>query len=230
LLTDAPVELDALIITITDLEVHKVGEGEEEGGWINLIDEEIDPFNLLEYQDGKTLNLADVEIDPGTYNKIRMYVSDAKAVYSGETEEIPLRVPPGKIDVITEFELFEGGSKVVLIDMEPDWVAISKSENLRPVLKATILEAKAPEAEFTYTPTNPTTENEITFDASLSEDVDGTIESYSWNLGDLSEPQTGVEIIYTFGSAGDYIVTLTVTDNDGLTDAISKTITVVNPP
>ena len=40
LLTDAPVELDALMITITDLEVHKVGEGEEEGGWINLIDEE----------------------------------------------------------------------------------------------------------------------------------------------------------------------------------------------
>ena len=139
-------ELDKLMITITDLEVHQVGEGEDEGGWINLIDYKIGPFDLLEYQDGKTLNFASVEIDPGTYNKIRMYVSKAEAYYTEEytiesgREDGEVNVPPGKIEVITNFELETGGTRIVIIDMEPDWIAISKSNNLRPTLKASVVE------------------------------------------------------------------------------------------
>lgn len=145
LLTDAPVDLDELLITITDLEVHQVGEGEAEGEWINIIQDANIEFNLLEYQNGDTLFLGSVEIAIGKYNKIRMNVSEAEAFFTEEAinagyENGPLKVPPGKIDVITEFELVEDGSKVVLIDMEPDWVAISKSGNLRPTLKASISE------------------------------------------------------------------------------------------
>jgi len=140
LLTDAPVDLDELMITITDLEVHQVGEGEAEGEWISLIQDANIEFNLLEYQNGKKLELASQDIDIGSYNKIRMFVSKAFAVYKETDSQVPLNVPPGKIDVITEFELVEDGSKVVLIDMEPDWVAISKSGNLRPTLKASISE------------------------------------------------------------------------------------------
>jgi hypothetical protein len=142
LLMDSPVELEKLLITITDLEVHQVGQEEAEGeGWITLIEDEEITFDLLEYRDGKTLNLASVVIAAATYNKIRMYVSEANAFYPEAPENpVPLRVPPGKIDVITEFELEEGGTRIVTIDMEPDWVAISKSNNLRPVLKASISE------------------------------------------------------------------------------------------
>ena len=139
---DSPVELEKLLITITDLEVHQVGQEEDEGeGWITLIEDEEITFDLLEYRDGKTLNLASVVIAAATYNKIRMYVSEANAFYPEAPENpVPLRVPPGKIDVITEFELEEGGTRIVTIDMEPNWVAISKSNNLRPVLKASISE------------------------------------------------------------------------------------------
>lgn len=140
LLTDAPVDLYQLNVTITDLEVHKVGQDGEDGEWIPLIEEEI-TFDLLKYRGGDTLNLASVEIDAATYNKIRMYVSEANYSYTEDpANPVPLRVPPGKIDVITEFELAEGGTRIVTIDMEPDWVAISKSNNLRPILKATIAE------------------------------------------------------------------------------------------
>lgn len=140
LLMDAPVDLYQLNVTITDLEVHKVGqEDDEDGEWIALIENEEITFDLLEYQNGKTLELASEIIDAGTYNKIRMYVSEANASYAEYPENpVPLRVPPGKIDVITEFELVEGGTRIVVIDMEPDWVAISKNNNLRPVLKASI--------------------------------------------------------------------------------------------
>ena len=146
LLKDAPVELDELIITITDVEVHRVGseEGEDpiEGGWMTIVDNTEITFNLLDYQGDKTLTLGSVLIDPGTYNKIRMTVSYAEAVYSAESLELgyengELNVPPGKIDVITNFELESAGTEIVTIDMEPDYVAISKSNNFRPTLTAT---------------------------------------------------------------------------------------------
>lgn len=149
LLTDAPVDLEKLMITITDLEVHQVDE--EEGEWITLIEDDEITFDLLEYQEGKTLNLASVEIAAATYNKIRLYIFEAEAYYAEDPETgIPLNVPPDKIDVVTKFELVPEGSKIVTIDMEPDWVHI-KNNNLRPVLKATISEEPAP------TPTPQTT-------------------------------------------------------------------------
>jgi len=143
LLIDAPVELDQLNVTVTELEVHKVGDGDDEGEWISLWEEDNSgiTFNLLYYQDGRTLELASEDLNVGSYNKIRMYVSEASASYVENSEEtIPLKVPPGKIDVIVRFELEEGDNVIVTIDMEPDWVAISKNNNLRPVLKASISE------------------------------------------------------------------------------------------
>ena len=87
------------------------------------------------------LGLASVEIVTGTYNKIRMTITEAEAVYKDtEDGEILLNVPLGHVDVITKFDITSGENVVVLIDMEPDWVAISKNNNLRPVLKASISE------------------------------------------------------------------------------------------
>ena len=40
LLIDAPVELDQLNVTVTDLEVHKAGDGDSDGEWIPLMEEE----------------------------------------------------------------------------------------------------------------------------------------------------------------------------------------------
>jgi len=235
LLKDAPVDLDHLMITITALEVHKVGTGDDpEGGWMSLLEaEEVIPeFDLLLYQGDETLELASRNIPDGTYNKIRMYVSGAFADYAEESERDDgfLKVPPGKIDVITNFELKEGGSRIVIIDMEPDWVAISKSNNLRPVLKATISEKLLPpEAEFTYLPAEPITDQEITFDASDSTD-DGIITNYSWDFGDGSAIQTGVNPTHIYELSATYEITLTVTDDTGLTDEQLHSIIIHPPP
>lgn len=142
LLIDAPVELDQLNVTVTELEVHKAGDGDNDGEWIPLMEEEEETtFNLLYYQDGRTLELASQNIDPGNFTKIRLYVSGANASYNEDpTTVVPLKVPSGKIDVIIKFEIKEGNEAIVTIDMEADWIAISKSNNLRPVLKATVSE------------------------------------------------------------------------------------------
>lgn len=136
LIIDAPVELIQLNVTINELEVHKVGDGDAGGGWIQLWKDDVGiEFNLLYLQDGKSLELASEDLDPGKYNKIRMNVSKASASYIGNETPVPLNVPSDKIDVIFEFEIIADTDVFVTIDIQPDWAAISNSKNLRPVLK-----------------------------------------------------------------------------------------------
>jgi len=63
------------------------------------------------------------------------------------------------------------------------------------------------------------------FDGAASNDTDGTIVSYQWNFGD-GNSANGNSVSHTFAAAGDYTVTLTVTDNDGATGSSSQTLTV----
>lgn len=69
----------------------------------------------------------------------------------------------------------------------------------------------------------------ITFDASASNDNNdgGWITSYNWNFGD-GTTGSGKIIDHTFAAVGTYTVNLTVTDNDGLTDTATESITVVD--
>jgi len=59
------------------------------------------------------------------------------------------------------------------------------------------------------------------FDASGSDDSDGSIASYSWSFG-----ATGVTANNTFASSGSYNVTLTVTDNEGVSNSSTQSVTV----
>jgi PKD repeat protein len=65
------------------------------------------------------------------------------------------------------------------------------------------------------------------FDASGSTDPDGTVASYAWTFGD-----TGTSTLqapdHTFGAAGQYSVTLTVTDDDGATDTETRQVNVTS--
>ncbi|CAM3594811.1 Thermophilic serine proteinase precursor [Vibrio aerogenes CECT 7868] len=67
----------------------------------------------------------------------------------------------------------------------------------------------------------------VNFDASGSTDGDGSIVSYLWNFGD-GTTSASVMATHTYAQAGSYQVSLTVTDNDGLTDAAVTTIQVTN--
>jgi PKD repeat protein len=66
---------------------------------------------------------------------------------------------------------------------------------------------------------------DVAVDASASSDVDGTIASYAWDFGD-GGTATGMTAVHTYASEGIYTITLTVTNNFGLTDTESKNVTV----
>jgi PKD repeat protein len=64
---------------------------------------------------------------------------------------------------------------------------------------------------------------------STSSDPDGPIASYSWTFGD-GATATLTNPSHTYATGGTYTVTLTVTDNQGATNATSKSVTVNRPP
>lgn len=67
---------------------------------------------------------------------------------------------------------------------------------------------------FTHSPTTPREHDAIFFDASSSQDPDGQIASYFWQFGD-GDIGAGRQTSHSYELAGNYGVTLTVTDSYG---------------
>ncbi|MCL0035657.1 PKD domain-containing protein, partial [Thermodesulfovibrionales bacterium] len=87
------------------------------------------------------------------------------------------------------------------------------------------IELQLPRPSFIYSPVSPTVGQTITFDASYSYDPDGNITSYRWDFGD-GVTEVGKTTSHSFPWAGNYRVTLSVTDNDGVVRTSSKVVTV----
>jgi len=81
---------------------------------------------------------------------------------------------------------------------------------------------RSPLASFTENATTVRRGEVIQFDASQSDDLDGTIVEYLWDFGDETTA-TGVMPTHAYSEDGDYRVTLTVTDDDGASSSESAT-------
>lgn len=93
--------------------------------------------------------------------------------------------------------------------------------------------ASPPEASFTFDPSVPNAEDPVTLSASSSSATNGSITGYSWEYevaGGGTETASGEQITHTWTSAGEYQVTLTVTDSNGGSDTTQRTIGVSPPP
>jgi PKD repeat protein len=69
----------------------------------------------------------------------------------------------------------------------------------------------------------------VSFNGSGSFDLDGTIVSYAWDFGD-SNTGIGMNPGHTYLASGLFSVTLTVTDDGGLTDTVSTTADIIAAP
>ncbi len=132
---DAPADLTNLNVTINALYVHN----DDNDSWIKLdftggVSNVY--FDLLALKN-VTKELSDVPMPIGNYSKIRLDIEAANATLN-DGSTMDLTVPPEHIDVIVPFQIKEGQTTNILLDMQADTVAISHSGNLKPVLKATV--------------------------------------------------------------------------------------------
>lgn len=138
---DKPVELKHLNITIDSLSIKRVENETEEWLTLELLGGEPIYFDLLALQN-VTLTLSDTEIPAGNYTMIKMHVLTANATYpDGQTVELA-KVPSEHIKVLLNphLEMKSDESIKITIDLEPDTakIAISKSLNLKPTMKAMV--------------------------------------------------------------------------------------------
>jgi hypothetical protein len=133
-LTDAPVELTSLVVTIDRVSVQS-----EEDAWLELEFVGEPPptevtIDLLTLQD-VVVDLSVTKLPAGKYTLIGLHVSTAIASYNGVVDQ-PLIVPSEVIKVIIHFEIVSGEITTILVDMTGH---ISATNRLSPVLKATVI-------------------------------------------------------------------------------------------
>ncbi|KAA0002972.1 MAG: PKD domain-containing protein [Thermoplasmata archaeon] len=96
------------------------------------------------------------------------------------------------------------------------------------VVKKITVSNVPPHADFTFTPTSPKDVQTVTF-GDLSSDSDGNIVAWYWDFGD-GTTSTEKEPKHMYPDDGTYSINLTVTDDDGATNKITKIILVRNDP
>jgi PKD repeat protein len=89
----------------------------------------------------------------------------------------------------------------------------------------TVTGTAEPNADFTINPSNPSVSQTVGFDASPSNHPEGVIESYEWDLGN-GETATGQTVQTSYSQSDLYEITLTVTDQQGNTSSITRSVTV----
>jgi PKD repeat protein len=120
-----------------------------------------------------------------------------------------------------------GGAKIVMLRVTDNEGAHGYKTRVISVVYS------RPIAEFTHLPQQPLVGEVVAFDASDSTDPDGTVEFFEWDFTDDGVADaTGQSVNRVFAQGGSVPVTLTVTDNDGISSSITRVVNVAinNPP
>jgi len=171
---------------------------------------------------------------------VAIFTESAETVYTGETiyfNASDSYDPDGTIaiyfwdfgdetnasGVTTSHSYADDGNYTVTLTVTDTDGATGSTNAIKIILN------RSPVASFTESAETVYTWETISFNASLSYDPDGTISSFFWDFGDGTNA-TGVTVNHSYVDNGNYIVTLTVTDNDGAIASTNATKTVLNRP
>jgi len=142
---------------------------------------------------------------------------------------------------ITSYEwTFEAGQIRTTTEPTYDWsytnvqtynvtLKVTDSNGLTGTVTKQVPVGTYPKASFTYSPSTPKVEQSITFDAGSSSPNyqqgigGGSIQTYVWNFGDQNQTiVTTHTVAHRYLKSGNFTVTLTVIDNEGLNDTIIR--------
>ena len=122
--------------------------------------------------------------------------------------------------VVVEHTYVDDGNYTVTLTVTDDDGAIASTNATKTVLN------RPPVANFTESAETAYVGEPITFNATESYDPDGIIASYFWDFGDGTNA-TGVIVDHSYANNGTYTVTLIVTDDDGATNSVNATKTIL---
>jgi PKD repeat protein len=114
-----------------------------------------------------------------------------------------------------------GGTFAVTLAVTDDDSASSTCETTADINSPPVCDADGP-----Y---NGTVNVAVQFDGTGSSDPDGTIASYAWDFGD-GGTGTGASPTHTYATAGNFTVTLIVTDNEGASSTCTTTANITETP
>lgn len=124
-----------------------------------------------------------------------------------------------------------GGYGVFTLSSNPNSLlmeAKGQDGDVRTSLLVSLNDNLPPDAVIVANPTSGSVPLAVNFDGSTSSDSEGTIVQYDWDFGD-DNIGTGLILDHTYVTQGSYSATLTVTDNEGLTEQALVTINVTPP-
>lgn len=146
LLTDAPVNYEAVYIDIQSVRIHRNNDAEDgENGWIDINTEPI-TVDLLKLTNGNFEILGEVNLEPGRYNQLRLILGDGnEVVIDDETHDLntPSAQQSGlKMQINADIEGGEMYTLVLDFDASRSVVRAGNSGNynLKPVIRTVRLE------------------------------------------------------------------------------------------
>ncbi len=192
-------------------------------------------YNVLLLPDGRVLfHIRNQDVYHYVYSNTKMDENwhHIVAIWSGDTMYMYVddMSNPENSTYVGDFTLGEAGNNKWL-DIGNDWPTDWDNPfdgMIDEVRISIIIPAggnRLPCASFEWTPQYPDVNTPVTFDASESDDPDGEIISFEWDLGD-GNIGTEEQITHTYTQPGQYEVELTVIDNDGAQAKLKKEITI----
>ncbi len=149
--TDAPGNVTAIEVTVSEVEVHKEVAGE--GEWTSLTITGPNPFDLIKVRD-KEQELVTQDIDTARYTQIRMTVEMVEVTYlengDGEAKTVEATIPSGKLKFVRPFDVVEGGTTTLIIDFDADKSVVFAGADkviFKPVVKLSIEHGEGEEEE-----------------------------------------------------------------------------------
>ena len=88
---------------------------------------------------------------------------------------------------------------------------------------------RVPVASISADPTSALTGESISFDSSGSLDLDGQVVAVAWDLGD-GNTSAERSVVHSYARPGEYVVRMTVTDDDGASTSAERRVDVLNRP
>ncbi|MFC1483588.1 DUF4382 domain-containing protein [Candidatus Neomarinimicrobiota bacterium] len=124
LLTDGPFPADLVAeanVTIDSLDIREKNTQDTTGAYTTISREQA-TYNLMDLRNGVTESLANLEVEEGTYNQVRLYVSEAEVILK-DGSEYPLQVPSGvrtglKIFISPDIEVQQDITAELLLDID----------------------------------------------------------------------------------------------------------------